>query len=1145
MSNVNEIHYTGNFDNVEEGGSKTVAKVGAKLAKAFTGIGGMINTATVAIIASLGVGMIAGTKAAIEFEDAFAMVKKTMADVDDPKVFEKISKDLQTLATQIPVRATELAALGSVAGQLGVGADDVSKFVEVTGKLGVATNMTGEQAATSLARFLNVTNQSTDAVGKYAAILVQLGNNVAAQESEIILLAQNFGAVATVVGLSATETLAFSAAMRETGQQASAGATALGKLFMTLSEANQGDANALFKFAEVAGVSVHEMAEIIETDIGRAATMFISGLNDMNAEGQSTIAVLQALGLNQARTSRAILSLANNEQGLAEALRLANAEAISQNALNEEAATRFETVSQKTAQFKSTMNVAAMQFGELFMPIISRVMDVLVTMAKGLVGLIRGFKETSKAIKTLMGGAFLGMVVKLVKNLGQAFGKVFSLFSKAGPSGKVVNGIFKTMFSVLKKLAGPIMVVIGALRGLFKLGEKQQAFEEFNEFGKSISETFTEIQAAGGDFADNFSEETMKALAEKLPEDMRDGIKAAMDSGVITEASTEFAAQIGGTMNSEITSALKNVAGVGDIFNIKSFDDLSAAITMMEEFGGAEAFGPIYDISVQLAKEYDKGTSSLTDQGKALQQILYYYLGIQAANEGTLTPMQALKNELQNVLEATGDTEENIERILADEELVLKVAGQLQGKFKTLAPLIEAIPMEEKADEFISAVEQLAKDAEIMRETINNIFAPTEMQFKVELAEFDVEDAHKKHNELHEEGKKLHEEDNALAEELARIQSEDVLTAEDKLEIQEKTTEIAELENKHRTEGVMTLEEQRKQQDLINEALEIEDRIRRGMFLTANQQLQKEKLKKDLRRVEMAASQGSLEFAELEAEAIREKIAEIDKSAVSAEDAEILRNKAAEVGEKAQLRRQKELETIEKLKGEIQKINQEAYEEREKRIEEIETRRIEINERLLELPKEIKKAHYEIHTAQKDLINANLDLLAGYKDLTPVVEEEAKKMAEALGLPYNVLDGMMTLINHLRVESGKYVNSKAGTALGSGVLDFVQGSAADSRRAKNPGTKDLMVSHMGGMVPAGRTSLVGEYGPEVLKQFPGGGGMVSKIKDFQNLRGGSPNIVNVNVTGLPTDPIAARRIAQNIQRELNKLAKDGRSGVVR
>ena len=153
-------------------------------------------------------------------------------------------------------------------------------------------------------------------------------------------------------------------------------------------------------------------------------------------------------------------------------------------------------------------------------------------------------------------------------------------------------------------------------------------------------------------------------------------------------------------------------------------------------------------------------------------------------------------------------------------------------------------------------------------------------------------------------------------------------------------------------------------------------------------------------------------------------------------------------------------------------------------------------------------------------------------------------MAEALGLPYNVLDGTMTLINHLRVESGKFVNDRATAAGRFGALDFVPGSQADERRENNIVNKPLLVSHMGGFVGPGRTSLVGEYGPEVLKQFPGGGGMVSKIKDFQSQQS-APNIVNVNVTGLPTDPIAARRIAQNIQRELNKLAKDGRSGVIR
>jgi TP901 family phage tail tape measure protein len=1122
-------------DGAVDGADKVAVKVGSRLAKAFTGIGGMINTATVAIIASLGVGMVAGTRAAIEFEDAFAMVKKTMADVEDPKVFEKIADDLQRLATQIPVRATELAALGSVAGQLGVASEDVSKFVEVTGKLGVATNMTGEQAATSLARFLNVTNQTTDEVDKFAAILVQLGNNVAAQESEIILLAQNLGAVASVAGLGATEVLAFSAAMRETGQQSSAGATALGKFFMALKGAEQGDAQALFKFAEVAGTSVTEMADLIETDIGRAAQMFLDGLNRMNAQGQSTIAVLQALGLNQARTSRALLSLANNSEGLAEAIRLANKEAIEQNALNEEAATRFETVSQKTAQFKSIMNVAGQQIGEIFLPFVSKVVDVLIQIAKGVVGAIRGFQEMSSAMRKVAAIVLGSGIVKLFKSLGGAI-------AGTGKAGGMLSTIAGKLASGLKFLMGPLLTVIGLMKTLFNLGEKQETFEGFNQAIVSIGDTLEEVQSQGGDFAENFTEETMNALVEKFPEEMRQTLRDSVKDGVITEQAVEFAAGIGSALSSEIDSALRNSVGVGDIFNKFTFDDLSEAVTLMEQAGGEETFGPLLTMAKELTGEFDQQTGALTEQGEIIKTNLTAMLAIASTFDKILTPTEKLAIELENVLEATGETDENIARILADEELMLKVAKSLTGEFKQFGPLIEAIPFKDVTDGMITAQEQLSKNAEIMRQVINDIFEPTEMKFAVEMAEFDVLDAIKEQNELKQEGIDLNQEDVELGEELARLKASELLSEEEILDIQEKTAEIAELQNKHRTEGVMTLEEQRKQQDLITEALEIEDRIRRGMLLTANEQLQKEKLKKDLRKVELAASQGSLEFADLEAEAIREKIKEIDNSAVSAEDAEILRAKAAETGEKAQLRRKNELNKIEKLTGEIQKTNDDALIQRQKEIEDIEKRRVEINEQLLELPRKMKEANFEVLNSQKELANKNLDLLSGFKELGTVVESEAMRMAKDLGLPFSTLQGMENIINTLKNDSGAYIN----TAVGRAGLDgntFVEPGESSAQSTVNR-VLDAGAMHQGGMMKAGSRALVGEFGPEIIKTMPGGGAMVSKIKDFQMSQGGG-NIVNVNVTGLPTDPIAARRIAQNIQRELNKLAKDGRSGIVR
>ena len=65
----------------------------------------------------------------------------------------------------------------------------------------------------------------------------------------------------------------------------------------------------------------------------------------------------------------------------------------------------------------------------------------------------------------------------------------------------------------------------------------------------------------------------------------------------------------------------------------------------------------------------------------------------------------------------------------------------------------------------------------------------------------------------------------------------------------------------------------------------------------------------------------------------------------------------------------------------------------------------------------------------------------------------------------------------------------------------------------------------------------------MMKAFPGGGGQITPMGGRGS--GDTYNTVNLNVSGMPSDPIAARRTAQLIQKELNKLKKDGRSGIVR
>lgn len=71
-------------------------------------------------------------------------------------------------------------------------------------------------------------------------------------------------------------------------------------------------------------------------------------------------------------------------------------------------------------------------------------------------------------------------------------------------------------------------------------------------------------------------------------------------------------------------------------------------------------------------------------------------------------------------------------------------------------------------------------------------------------------------------------------------------------------------------------------------------------------------------------------------------------------------------------------------------------------------------------------------------------------------------------------------------------------------------------------------------------ALVGEYGPEEVRFIPGNGFMVKPLGTGKS--GTVVNNLNVNVTGVPSDPISARKAAVQISKALRKLDKEGSAG---
>ena len=87
----------------------------------------------------------------------------------------------------------------------------------------------------------------------------------------------------------------------------------------------------------------------------------------------------------------------------------------------------------------------------------------------------------------------------------------------------------------------------------------------------------------------------------------------------------------------------------------------------------------------------------------------------------------------------------------------------------------------------------------------------------------------------------------------------------------------------------------------------------------------------------------------------------------------------------------------------------------------------------------------------------------------------------------------------------------------------------------------MMDNYTGGNVPMGRASIVGEMGPEIIMSTPGGTSVFSN-KTGGGYGGVTVENMNVNITGLPADPISARKAAINIRKELTKLEKEGNAG---
>lgn len=356
------------------------------------------------------------TKAAVDWESAFAGVMKTV-DETASTTYADIEESLRGMARELPATHQEIAAVAEAAGQLGVATEDVAEFSETMIALGESTNLTADEAATMIAQMSNVmgtmARDGAEGVERLGSTLVQLGNNSATTERDILAMSQRISSTASVIGMTEADVLGFATALSSVGINAEAGGSAISRVFMSIASSVSQGGEDLESFAEIAGTSASEFARSFEEDPARAVATFIDGLGRISAAGGDVFGVLSDLGMSDIRVSQALLTMAESGDLLFEALDM-GAEAWEENtALQDEFAKRLETTQAQLDIAKNNIVDAGISLGTTFLPAITTASGAVADffgwisdLPSGVQGVI-GTMGALAGATSLAGGAFL------------------------------------------------------------------------------------------------------------------------------------------------------------------------------------------------------------------------------------------------------------------------------------------------------------------------------------------------------------------------------------------------------------------------------------------------------------------------------------------------------------------------------------------------------------------------------------------------------------------------------------------------------------------------------------------------------------------------------------------------------------------
>lgn len=310
-------------------------------------------------------------KFAVDFESAFADVKKAVNDASDEEL-EVMKKRIVIEAPKLGVTQEGLSAIIAEGARNGIAKDELFNFAESAAKMSVAFDMTADEAGASMMKWRTTMNLSQDQAVNLANAVNYVGDNMATTAKDITEVLVRQGAVITNAGLDEVQAASLSAAVLSGSASTEIAATATKNLLLSLTagdSASGGQKDALMTL----GFDPADLARDMQENAPKTVEQVLLAIKDQDADVQTAL----MKNLFGSESIGSIAPLLQNLDNFRKAFKLVEKDTNFAGSMQKEFDVQSATAMRKISAFTASITGLFTVLGESMLPVVGDVLDTV------------------------------------------------------------------------------------------------------------------------------------------------------------------------------------------------------------------------------------------------------------------------------------------------------------------------------------------------------------------------------------------------------------------------------------------------------------------------------------------------------------------------------------------------------------------------------------------------------------------------------------------------------------------------------------------------------------------------------------------------------------------------------------------------